>query len=198
MPAARMSTYRGPVCPACSAPFDLSLIEGGAHTCAKCRTTFDAVVFQPPQRSARVLQLAQSGPDGASSCANHARNAAVGNCERCGLFICSLCEIKVEGGTFCPACFDRMTKDGRLGAASTKIRAYGSLALAAGVGSLMIFPLTGIPLGLLTIYYVVKGFRQRTEATFSAVSLIVALLFGLGGLVAGIGFLVALIAPRLF
>jgi len=196
MPAARISTYRGPVCPACGTAIDLASMHDGEQRCAKCHTIYDAHVFHPPQRSARVLQLAHTGPEGASSCANHARNAAVANCDRCGLFICSLCEIKIEDGTFCPSCFDRLSKDGRLGSATTKFRAYGSLAFSAAVGSLIMFPLTGIPLGLLTIYYVIKGFRERDGASTTTVRLIVALLIGLVGLGAGIYSLFTFLVPR--
>lgn len=196
MPAARISTYRGPVCPACGKAIDLASMRDGEQRCEHCNSFFDANVFQPPQRSARVLQLAQSGPDGASSCANHARNAAVANCDRCGLFICSLCEIKIEDGTYCPSCFDRLSKEGRLGGATTRIRSYGSLAITSAVCSLIIFPVTGIPLGLLTIYYVVKGWRNRDDATFSRTSLIIALILGLGGFALGTITLVGLVAPK--
>ncbi|HKO01299.1 MAG TPA: hypothetical protein VJ032_06385 [Thermoanaerobaculia bacterium] len=198
MPAARISTYRGPVCPACGTAIDVASMQDGAQRCAKCHTNFDAHVFHPPQRSERVLQLAQSGPEGASSCANHARNAAVANCERCGLFICSLCEIKIEDGTFCPSCFDRLSTDGRLGAATTRFRAYGSLAISSAIGSLIIFPITGIPLGLLTIYYVVKGFRNRDNGATTTLGLVIALLLGLVGLGSGLFMLFTLVAPRFF
>lgn len=198
MPAARMSTYHGPVCPSCGADIDFAAMRDGDHSCAKCGTAFDARVFHPPQRSARVLQLAQAGPEGASSCANHARNAAVANCERCGLFICSLCEIKIEDGTFCPSCFDRVSKEGRIAGATTRFRDYGSLAVASGFFSIFMFPITGIPLGSLAIYYVVKGFRSRREATLGIASLVLALLMALTGLALGIFFLVGLVAPRFF
>ena len=36
-------------------------------------------------RVTRVLELAQTGPESAGSCANHPRNAAVTNCGRCGV-----------------------------------------------------------------------------------------------------------------
>jgi uncharacterized paraquat-inducible protein A len=198
MPAARISTYRGPACPACNAELELPALRDGAQTCAKCGTSFEARVFHPPQRSARVLQLAQLGPDGATSCANHARNAAVANCERCGLFICSLCEISIEDGTFCPSCFDRMSKEGRVAGATTRFRDYASLAITMAIFSLIMFPLTGIPLGSLSIYYVVKGFRNRDTATAGKIGLVLALLMGLGGIVAGLFFLVMIIAPKVF
>jgi uncharacterized paraquat-inducible protein A len=198
MPVARISTYHGPVCPNCSADVEFSSMRDGVQSCAKCGTAFEARVFHPPQRSARVLQLAQLGPDGATSCANHGRNAAVANCDRCGLFICSLCEITIEDGTFCPSCFDRLSKEGRVAGATTRIRDYASLAITMAVLSLFMFPITGIPLGSLSLYYAFKGFRNRDNATVGTLGLILAVLMGIGGIAAGLFFLVSIIAPKIF
>ena len=98
----------------------------------------------------------------------------------------------------CPSCFDRLSTDGRLGAATTRFRAYGSLAISSAIGSLIIFPLTGIPLGLLTIYYVVKGFRNRDNGATTTLGLVIALLLGLVGLGSGLFMLFTLVAPRFF
>jgi hypothetical protein len=62
----------------------------------------------------------------------------------------------------------------------------------------MIFPITGIPLGLLTIYYVVKGFQNRDDGATPTVGLVVALLLGLVGLGLGLFMLFTLVAPRFF
>src|SRR5215468_9046251 len=93
--------YAGPQCPRCRAPLPEEMHDG-ANVCLECLGDFEARVFRSPQRSARVLQLAQSGPEGAVSCANHPRNAAVAACDRCGLLICSLCQLDVESGKLCP------------------------------------------------------------------------------------------------
>ena len=198
MPAAPISSYRGPVCPHCGAEVDFPAMRDGEQTCAKCHTAFVARVFHPPQRSARALQLAQLGPDGATSCANHARNAAVANCARCGLFICSLCQITIEEGTWCPSCFDRLSKEGRVAGATTRVRDYASLSITMALLSLFIFPITGIPLGSLSIYYAIKGFRNRDNATVGTIGLIIALLMAIGGIAAGLFFLISIVAPKMF
>ena len=196
MPARRIATYQGPVCPSCGADIGYDAMTDGVQSCPKCSIAFEARVFHPPQRSARVLQLAQSGPEGASSCANHARNAAVASCERCGLFICSLCEIDVAGGKFCPSCFERMSKEGRVEGATTRFRDYGSLAIASALGGLLMFPITGIPLGILSLYYAVKGFRNQTDATISKTGIVLAICLALLDLGLGGFMLVTLFAGR--
>lgn len=170
--------YAGPQCPRCRAPLPEELHDG-ANVCLSCLGDFEARVFHPPQRSARVLQLAHSGPEGAVSCANHARNAAVAACDRCGLLICSLCQLEVESGKLCPSCFERLSQ-GEGDTTRTRFRDYGSLAgVWAFVGLLFSALLLGIPLGLLSLYYCVKAFRHR-ESRPSLVFVIFALLLALG------------------
>jgi hypothetical protein len=170
--------YAGPHCPRCRAPLD-DRLQDGENVCLECLGDFEARVFHPPQRSARVLQLAQSGPEGAVSCGNHARNAAVAACDRCGLLICSLCQLDVENAKLCPSCFERLAQDGDTDATRTRFRDYGSLAAVwAFVGLVFSALFFGIPLGIISIYYCVKAFRHResrSSATFVALVLLLAL-----------------------
>jgi hypothetical protein len=171
--------YAGPQCPRCRAALPEELHDG-ANVCLTCLGDFEARVFHPPQRSARVLQLAQSGPDGAVSCANHARNAAVAACDRCGLLICSLCQLEVESGKLCPSCFERLSQEGAADTTRTRFRDFGSLAgMWAFVGLLFSALMLGIPLGLLSLYYAVKALRRpesRSSLTFVIFALCLALI----------------------
>jgi hypothetical protein len=154
--------YTGPQCPRCRASLAEERLYDGANICAKCLGDFEARLFTPPRRSARVLQLAHSGPEGGVSCANHARNAAVAACDRCGLLICSLCQLDVDGGKLCPSCFERLSQDGDAGATRTRFRDYGSLGAIWGfVGLFFSWAMMGIPLGIIAIYYCVRAFRHR-------------------------------------
>lgn len=164
-------------CPRCKAPLPADRLHDGANVCMQCLGDFEARVFHPQQRSARVLQLAQSGPEGAISCANHARNAAVAACDRCGLLICSLCQLEVEGTKLCPSCFERLGQDDD--ATRTRFRDYGSLsAMWAFIGLFFSFVFFGIPLGIISIYYSIKAFRNR-ESRSSLMAPVLALLLAL-------------------
>lgn len=154
--------YTGPQCPRCRASLAEERVYDGANVCARCLGDFEARLFTPPRRSVRVLQLAQSGPEGGVSCANHARNAAVAACDRCGLLICSLCQLDVEGDKLCPSCFERLSQDAGADVTRTRFRDYGSLgAIWAFVGLFFSWAMLGIPLGIIAIYYCVRAFRQR-------------------------------------
>ena len=153
--------YLGRQCPRCRAALPEELHDG-ANVCLTCLGDFEARVFHPPQRSARVLQLAHSGPEGGVSCANHARNAAVAACDRCGLLICSLCQLDVEGGKLCPSCFERLSQEETSDTTRTRFRDYGSLAGIWAIAGLIFSAfLLGIPLGIISLYYCVKAFRHR-------------------------------------
>jgi hypothetical protein len=130
----------------------------------------------------------QSGPEAAGACANHPRNAAVTNCERCGIFICSLCELEVDGTKYCPACFERLAQEGAIHSARTRFRAYGSLAgLSAVAGLFLSGAFLGLPLGVLALYYVGKGFRTRRDSGASVFGLVLAAIFAMAAISASVG-----------
>jgi hypothetical protein len=198
MPATRrVTSYHGPACPSCGGELKIAAMRDGVQACPKCALAFEAHVFHPPQRSARVLQLAQMGPQGSAACANHARNAAVANCERCGLFICSLCEIELENGKFCPSCFERLSADGTVQSGKTRIRDYGMLAAASAALGLLFSAFAGIPCGVLTLYYAFKG-RRSEDAPITTTTFVIALFFGVVDTLIGIGFLAAFLVPKAF
>lgn len=191
------TAYSGPQCPHCSAPLSADEIRTGTVTCMVCSRPFEATAFTPPARKTRVMEVIAAGPEGAAACANHARNAAVTSCQRCGLFICALCDMNVGEGSFCPACFERVRAEGALKGASTRFRDYGSMArVAAVVGVLFTLfsaGFLGLPFGAITCYYARKGIQQRRQEGQGIGGMVVAMIFGslqiLGGL-AMIGFMI--------
>jgi ribosomal protein L37AE/L43A len=165
--------YSGPHCPLCSFPLPADDIRSGAIVCRSCNRSFEATAFHPPEKRLRVVEVAVSGPEGANACANHARNAAVTSCERCGIFICSLCEMNVGEGAMCPPCFERARSDGALYGVAGRIRDFGAMARLAVVFSFV--PLFGLPLGILAIVYARKAIRQRREIGDSIAGMIVVI-----------------------
>ena len=156
--------YSGPTCPRCDWVLTADWIRSGLITCPDCNHIFEATMFTPAVRRLKVVEVATTGPDGTSVCANHARNAATTNCVRCGLFICALCDMNVGTGSYCPSCFDRMRQEGSLAAATTKTRDYFSLARIASVAGLFFtFALLGPLFGIVAISYQKKGRDQRQK-----------------------------------
>lgn len=166
--------YAGPQCPSCDSPLEPEQLRAGLMTCPFCRTVFEATPFQARDRLHGVVQTVTETPDGvAAACANHARNAAVTNCTRCGLFICALCEMNVGEGSYCPSCFDRVRGDNSV--ATTRYRDYASMAIAAAVvGLLCAF----LPVGPFAMAWGFKGVRQRRTEGSRPVGPVIAIILG--------------------
>jgi uncharacterized paraquat-inducible protein A len=177
--------YNGPQCPHCEMPLDAEHARTGIIHCPHCMRTFEATAFTPPQRTHRAVELAGTGPDESAVCANHARNAAVTSCDRCGLFICALCELNIGTAAYCPACFERMRTEGTLTGSPVKYRNYAMQAVVALVAGVFCSFLA-LPLGALALYYSRKGMKQRIDEGRSTAGMIVAMIFAileiLGGL----------------
>ena len=118
--------------------------------------------FDPPERDSRAVSVAEGGPGGSTACAQHRGNAAVANCERCGVFMCALCRIDSDGLALCPGCFDRLSAEGQLPSARVSYRDYGRMSgTLAVLGIVLSF--VAIVAGPAAVYYGIKGLRQKRE-----------------------------------
>jgi hypothetical protein len=192
-PVRRQRAYTGPACPRCKGYLDLERLPAGETRCPSCNHTFLAAPFHPPVVRERVGSLIEAGPDGAAPCAMHSGNAAVGNCTRCGVFLCALCRIQVDGKELCPGCFDRLTAEESLSTVRTRIRNYRGMALSLGIFGFLA-SCFGLITGPLTLYLVVQAVRQRRlwQERDGAASLVVASLLAVAQIVISLLFLLGL------
>ena len=151
--------YRGPACPLCLEPLPYEEMSSGAQTCPHCGRSFDAVSFSPPETKAVVPRLGEEGPDGATGCVHHPRNAAVATCDRCGRFICELCRIGVDGKGFCPGCFERLSSEGAIESAVTRLPGHNASATLCAVVGMLAAP-TCAP---AAIYFGVKWLKWKKK-----------------------------------
>jgi uncharacterized paraquat-inducible protein A len=167
--------YMGPQCPFCSAPLQAPAIHPGIIHCPSCMRTFEGTPFQPREAHHQAVPVVTETPDGtAAACANHAGNAAVTSCQRCGLFICALCEMNTGNGTYCPSCYERVRVEALQ--SGVRYRDYASMAISgAAIGLLCSF----FPVGPFVIYWAVKGMRQRRSEGARVWGVIVAMMFGI-------------------
>lgn len=192
-------SYTGPQCPRCEVALTADWVRTGAITCPYCSRNFEATAFTPPQRTQAVTaEVVTVGPEGANACANHTRNAATASCQRCGLFICGLCDMNVGTGSYCPSCFERVRTEGTLQAAARRYRDYAMMArTSAVVGLLFSFIFLGLPFGAVAVFYAIKARKQRREEGRSLAGVTLVLILGilevLAG-IAGVGFMIWAIA----
>jgi ribosomal protein L37AE/L43A len=193
-PEVKAVAYDGPQCPWCERRLPPEAIHSGLLRCPSCNAAFEATAFHPPPLKLQVVETAHSGPEAVNACANHPLNTAVTTCQRCGIFICSLCDMNVGSGSHCPTCFDRLRTEGSLQGATTRFRDYGSMARTAAIaGFLFMFMFLGAPFGALTLYYARKGYKQRRAENRPTAGVRVAAVFGLIELIAGIASIVFVI-----
>jgi uncharacterized paraquat-inducible protein A len=191
----QMQSYEGPSCPRCHARLTADWIHSGTVICPDCNKSFEATAFRPPRRRLEVVSVAAAlTPEGANACANHARNAAVINCIRCGLFICALCNMDVGSGPLCPSCFDRLRADDALSPAATRYRDYVSMARIAMIAGLFFsFLFLGIPFAAVSLFYARKGFKQLRDEGRSKIGLVIIIIVASLEIIAGIAWIAVLI-----
>lgn len=175
----------GPQCPLCAVPLDPGTLRAGITQCPSCTRTFEATPFAGVEQFHASVQVVTETPEGvAAACANHARNAAVTSCRRCGLFVCALCEMNVGDGSYCPSCFDRVRDEGTLQA---RYRDYAAMAVSAVVFGFCIF----LPVGPFGIYWAAKGIRQRRAERQNIAGMVVTMILAILQTLAFLGTIVA-------
>lgn len=177
--------YHGPQCPHCQVTLADSVLHTGTIACPACGKSFEATAFQPRELRIVAPELVGVGPEEGSACANHARNAAVASCQRCGIFICSLCEMNTGAGVYCPSCFDRARSDNSFHVGAKRYRNYTSMGVLCVISGTVLWFLC-IPAGALAIYYGVKDVRQRRERQHSIVPPVLVILLGLAQSIGGL------------
>lgn len=152
----------------------MATLRAGLIQCPTCTRAFEGTPFQPREIRHQAVQVVTETPDGAAAaCANHSGNAAVTSCQRCGLFICALCEMNTGNGTFCPSCFERVRTETLQSGA--RYRDYASMAISGAVIGLLC---SFIPVGPFVIYWGYKGIQQRRAEGVRPVGPIVAMVLG--------------------
>lgn len=179
------AAYAGPQCPHCNGTLTPDWVRDGTIDCPYCMSRFDARAFHPPALAIRAVEHAGARPEDDTACAYHERNAAVTSCQRCGVFICALCDMNIGTGSYCPQCFERVRNEGALQSAARRYRDYtamGRLSIFAGIFIWFMMLLTGA----LAVYYGVKGLKQRREFGRTILGPVLVILFGLGQVAGGI------------
>lgn len=152
--------YRGPACPRCALPLDLAQLLSGRQWCPSCAQAFEAVRFEAPPRESRILGAAAIGTGAAFACPAHKGNAAVASCERCGVFLCALCRIDLDGQPLCPACFERVAASGELAVVQSRLRDFEALGYLLALGGVLC-GCVGVVTGPAAMFCALKARRQR-------------------------------------
>jgi uncharacterized paraquat-inducible protein A len=155
------ATYQGMACPRCNNALRHETLRSGEQTCPACNGLFEAIRFDPVEARVVVPDLAGTGPEGAAPCTRHARNQAEVACGRCGQFICSLCRIDADGKTYCPSCYERLSAEGSLASAVTRVKNWAGWASVCLIFSWFTGFFLSPIISPLAVFFCVKGLKEK-------------------------------------
>lgn len=155
-----MATAAALSCPKCASPLSDEALAPGSEgalasevrlTCPGCDSSVEALVF-PAFRQAATAGLPAEAvrSDEESSCFFHPASRAMTACDRCGRFLCALCDILLGDRHVCPACLKLGPQKGKLEGIEKSRMMHGQTALWIAVLPILFWPMTIItgPLAL--------------------------------------------------
>jgi hypothetical protein len=144
-------------CTKCKAQLPLHLVNlPGFNRCPHCRTELMVEVFPALFRTPEKGSVGDAlVVDTHASCFYHAQKQAATVCGTCGKFICSLCDVEVEGQHLCPPCLESSQKQGKLKSLENRRTLHERIALHLCILSVFIFYVSFIT-GPLALYWAIK------------------------------------------
>lgn len=111
------------------------MLQSGAETrCSHCGTESIVLAFPALSRAELKPQFGESIlVEGESSCFYHATKRAAAACDQCGRFLCSLCDIAMDGRHICPSCLQANRNDPAKTRMVTRHVLYDNMAMDASV-----------------------------------------------------------------
>ena len=124
-------------CPHCSADLPADSLW---QSCPYCQKWLQIRVWP----IARQNGNAAAALSDQATCFFHPDKAFQACCQRCGRFVCALCDLQLGAEHVCPACFERGRTDSGVRASQAEWRyrdvLYDSIALTVGWGWILFWP----------------------------------------------------------
>src|SRR3712207_2036733 len=98
--------------------------------CPSCLERVRVFAFPALRRAAAAAATAPAIASGEASCFYHEMKQAVVTCDRCGRFLCALCDIDIGGSHRCPVCLESGKRKGKLDAVQNRGVLYDGIALS--------------------------------------------------------------------
>ncbi len=155
MPLGSLDIFRSVRCPQCSTALAAESWENpsGVVTCPNCASQLTARIFPAIGRERPKTTAGDFAVEGESVCFFHPEKRASIACERCGRFVCELCDMPIGTRHLCPACIGGGLGTEKLPELITRRTCWMRLAMYAGVAPILIT----VP---LTIGLVIYGWRK--------------------------------------
>jgi hypothetical protein len=127
-------------CPSCGGDIARAEMNTGWQTCPYCEKRLQIRVW-PVVRQNNNAAIALSDQ---ATCFFHPDKAFQACCQRCGRFVCALCDLQLGVEHVCPTCFERGRSDSGAEAGKAEWRyrdvLYDSIAVTVGWGWILFSP----------------------------------------------------------
>lgn len=138
-------------CPHCGG--DVAPVESdtGWQSCPSCASRLQIRLWPVVLGKAKAA-VALSDQ---ATCFFHPDKAFQACCQRCGRFVCTLCDLQLGAEHICPACFERGRADSTTDAGKAEWRSrdvlYDSIAVTLGWGWILFWPvfLAAVPIAIV-------------------------------------------------
>lgn len=147
-------------CSACSGPLPPATWNSdSAVKCSTCGRRVWVRVFPAIKRVVAGQSVQRLGAETEACCFYHSQNRAERPCEKCGRFLCTLCQLEAAGRTLCPVCFQESLRGGKIQQLESSRTMYDSIALSmAVIPALVVWPtVISAP---LTLYWVIRHWNS--------------------------------------
>ena len=125
------------LCPHCSADIPA---DSGWQSCPYCNKWLQIRVWPVVHQNSNAAPALSDQ----ATCFFHPDKAFKACCQRCGRFVCALCDLQLGAEHVCPTCFERGRADSGMEASKAEWRyrdvLYDSIALTVGWGWILFWP----------------------------------------------------------
>jgi hypothetical protein len=146
-------------CPHCSADIPA---DSRWQSCPYCQKWLQIRVWPIVRQNTNAV----SAFSDQATCFFHPDKAFQACCQRCGRFVCALCDLQLGAEHVCPTCFERGRTDSGAEASEAEWRyrdvLYDSIALTVGWGWILVWPVIVAALPAVIFLHVKYGKAPRS------------------------------------
>ena len=170
---------------------------GISYGCAVCQAPLSVWTFPALYRASTPASTGESvQTESESTCYFHPQKRAAESCEKCGRFLCALCDIELDGNHFCPGCTAQGTATGSIQRLENRRILYGPLSFMLAALPLF-FAIVTIVTAPAAIYVAIRYWKAPMSLVRPGrVSFIAAILLAVIELVAWAVIITALVTAK--
>jgi hypothetical protein len=150
-------------CATCEAGITFERVAGGAATrCPACGAETQYELYPAllrPRADAHVAPAILM--DDESSCFYHPTKQAAVPCDRCGRFLCNLCDFEIDGEHLCPACLESGKSKGDVARLQTTRTRYDVIAFSLSLVPFLFMLIPVVFTGPAIIYMYLRYGRAK-------------------------------------